>query len=110
MRSHSSANRTVASKLEKAPEAAGLSVWLDDSEITLAALLGRELQDSIRASHVLLLPWSEHAASSRWVASEWLRPSPESVYSAVRAGRHPAPPMIRCRLRRNDCDRAGRPP
>jgi hypothetical protein len=70
--SHSSADRVVASKLERALESAGLSVWLDDSEITLGALLGRELQDSIRASHVLLLLWSEHAASSRWVASEWL--------------------------------------
>lgn len=70
--SHSSANRTVASKLEKALEAAGLRAWLDDSEITLGALLGKELQDSVRASHVLLLLWSKHAASSRWVASEWL--------------------------------------
>jgi Flp pilus assembly protein TadD len=70
--SHSSANRTVASKLEKALEAAGLAVWLDDSEITLGALLGQELQDSIRSSHVLLLLWSENAAASRWVATEWL--------------------------------------
>jgi len=70
--SHSSANRLVASKLEKALEAAGLRVWLDDSEIRLGVLLGKELQDSIRASHVLLLLWSRHAASSRWVASEWL--------------------------------------
>lgn len=62
----------MASKLEKTLEAAGLSVWLDDSEITLGALLGKELQDSIRASRVLLLLWSDHAASSRWVASEWL--------------------------------------
>jgi hypothetical protein len=70
--SHSSADRKVVSKLEKALGAAGLSVWLDDSDVTLGALLGKELQDSIRASHVLLLLWSEHAASSRWVASEWL--------------------------------------
>lgn len=70
--SHSSANRSVASKLEKALEAAGLQVWLDDSEITLGILLGKELQDSIRASRVLLLLWSRHAASSRWVKSEWL--------------------------------------
>lgn len=70
--SHSSANRTVASELEEALEAAGLTVWLDESEIRLGALLGQELQDSIRGSHVLLLLWSEHAASSRWVASEWL--------------------------------------
>ena len=70
--SHSSANRSLASSLEKALEATGLHVWLDDSEIRLGVLLGKELQDSIRASHVLLLLWSRHAATSRWVASEWL--------------------------------------
>jgi len=70
--SHSSANRTLASRLEKALESTGLRVWLDDSEIRLGVLLGKELQDSIRASRVLLLLWSSHAASSRWVASEWL--------------------------------------
>src|SRR5215472_14862926 len=70
--SHSSANQSVASKLEKALEAAGLQVWLDDSEITIGVLLGKELQDSIRASRVLILLWSSHAASSRWVRSEWL--------------------------------------
>jgi hypothetical protein len=70
--SHSSANRSVAAELEKALEAAGLQVWLDDSEITLGALLGKELQDSIRASRVLILLWSRNAASSRWVKSEWL--------------------------------------
>ena len=70
--SHSSANRTAASELEKALEAAGLAVWPDDSEITLGALLGQELQDSIRASHVLLLLRPENAAASRWVTTGWL--------------------------------------
>jgi TIR domain len=70
--SHSSRNRATASKLEKALEDAGLRVWLDDSEIRLGVLLGKELQDSIRSSRVLLLLWSRPAALSRWVASEWL--------------------------------------
>jgi hypothetical protein len=70
--SYSSANQSVASKLEKSLEATGLRAWLDDSEIRLGMLLGKELQDSIRASRVLILLWSRHAASSRWVASEWL--------------------------------------
>jgi hypothetical protein len=70
--SHSSADRSVASRLEEALEAAGLRVWLDDSEIRLGALLGKELQDSIRASRVVLLLWSRDAASSRWVTCEWL--------------------------------------
>jgi hypothetical protein len=70
--SHSSANRSVAVRLEKALEAGGLSVWLDDSEIRLGVLLGKELRDSIRNARVLLLLWSEEAAASRWVNTEWL--------------------------------------
>lgn len=70
--SHASSNRSVASRLEQALERKGLRVWLDDAEIRLGVLLGKELQDSIRASRVLLLLWSAHAASSRWVTSEWL--------------------------------------
>lgn len=70
--SHSSANRNVALRLEKALEANGLRIWLDDSEIRLGVLLGEELQGAIRAAHVVVLLWSEGAASSRWVATEWL--------------------------------------
>jgi TIR domain len=70
--SHSSANRAIAATVERRLEAAGLRVWLDDSEIRLGVLLGTELQESISMSRVLLLLWSEHAATSRWVASEWL--------------------------------------
>jgi TIR domain len=70
--SHSSVNRAAAVRLEKALEADGLSVWLDDSEIRLGVLLGEELQNSIRKARVLLLLWSKAAAESRWVATEWL--------------------------------------
>ena len=70
--SHSSANRSTAVRIEKALEADGLSVWLDDSEIRLGVLLGEELQQSIRGARVLLLLWSAPAAESRWVATEWL--------------------------------------
>ena len=70
--SHSSANRTTAVRIEKALEAGGLSVWLDDSEIRLGVLLSEELRSSIRGARVLVLLWSEAAATSRWVATEWL--------------------------------------
>ena len=70
--SHSSANRNVGLRIEKALEAEGLSIWLDNSEIRLGILLGEELQGSIRAARVLVLLWSEAAAPSRWVATEWL--------------------------------------
>ena len=62
----------MAVSLEKALEASGLSVWLDDSELRLGVLLADELQDSIRDSRVMLLLWSKRASESRWVASEWL--------------------------------------
>ncbi len=47
-------------------------VWLDRSEITLGALLGRELLSNIRASRALVLLWSKRAARSPWVQSEWI--------------------------------------
>ena len=70
--SHSSRNRTAAGRLEKMLEAEGLEVWLDDSEIRLGVLLGRELQSSIRECRGFVLLWSKAAAASRWVNSEWL--------------------------------------
>jgi TIR domain len=70
--SHSSRNRDVAGALEKELEANGLGVWLDDSEIELGALLGRELQSSILECRVLVLLWSAPEAESRYVNAEWL--------------------------------------
>jgi hypothetical protein len=58
--------------MERALEDRGLDVWLDDSEIRLGVLLAPELQQSIRDADVFVLLWSAAAASSRWVASEWL--------------------------------------
>lgn len=70
--SHSSADRSVAVRIEKALEAEGLSVWLDDSEIRYGVLLGSQLRDSIRDAKAMILLWSSDAAASRWVATEWL--------------------------------------
>jgi TIR domain-containing protein len=70
--SHSSRNRSTARRIEAGLEREGLQVWLDDSEIKLGVLLGKELQDSIRDSGVVVLLWSSFAAQSRWIAAEWL--------------------------------------
>ncbi|WP_448639724.1 TIR domain-containing protein [Geodermatophilus sp. URMC 63] len=70
--SHSSQDRDTARRLEAALEDDGLSIWLDDSEIWLGQLLGPQLQRSILECGSLLLLWSEAAAASRWVNSEWL--------------------------------------
>jgi len=70
--SHSSANRALAVRLEKALEATGLSIWLDDSEIRLGVLLGQELHESIRKARAVILLWSDQASKSRWIATEWL--------------------------------------
>ena len=70
--SHSSANRELAAELERDLEAAGLSVWLDDSEIRLGVLLADELRESIQNSRAFVLLWSEPASRSRWVISEIL--------------------------------------
>jgi TIR domain len=70
--SHSSVDDEMVLWLEGQLEAEGLTVWLDDSDITLGVLLGRELQEPILACRVLVLFWSKAAAASRWVSSEWL--------------------------------------
>ena len=70
--SHSSRNRSLAATVESGLTAAGLEVWLDDSDIRLGALLRNELQASIRRCRVFILLWSEAASQSRWVNAEWL--------------------------------------
>ena len=70
--SHSSKNRNLAAKVESGLAAAGLDVWLDDTDITLGALLRPELQTSIDRCRVLVLLWSKPASASRWINAEWL--------------------------------------
>lgn len=70
--SHSSRNRAIAARIEAGLTAAGLEVWLDDTDIAAGALLRNELQTSISQCRVLVLLWSEPAAQSRWIQSEWL--------------------------------------
>ena len=70
--SHASVDLAAAGQVESALEAAGLDVWLDQSEIQLGVLLTRELQDSITACRTLILLWSQTAAASRWVNMEWI--------------------------------------
>ena len=78
--SHSSRNHARAQRLERALEAEGLDVWLDDSEIRLGVLLGKELQSSIRRCRALVLLWSRAASRSRWVNSEWLMALHQDVF------------------------------
>ena len=70
--SHASADLDAASRIDKALESEKLDVWLDHSEIQLGVLLAGELQQAISACRVLVLLWSETAAASRWVNTEWL--------------------------------------
>ncbi len=70
--SHASQDTALAKRLENELEARGLEVWVDTSELGLGVLLGPELQRSIRDSRALILLWSEPAAASRWVNTEWL--------------------------------------
>ena len=70
--SHSSKNAATAARLEKALQAQGLDVWLDDSELGLGVMLGTELRESMRSARALVLLWSKPASESRWVCSEWL--------------------------------------
>lgn len=70
--SHSSVNLKAAQQVETALETAGFDPWLDDSDIRIGELLGKELQKAIEASEAVVLLWSKAAAASRWVAAEVL--------------------------------------
>jgi TIR domain len=70
--SHSSVNLEIAKQVEAALNTGGFDVWLDDSDIRVGVLLGRELLKAIEASRAVVLIWSEAAKNSAWVTTEIL--------------------------------------
>lgn len=70
--SHSSVNLKIAEQVEAALKDAGFDSWLDHSDISVGALLGKQLQQGIKGSRAVVLIWSGAAAASRWVAAEVL--------------------------------------
>ena len=70
--SHSSANLKAAQEVDATLDAAGFDSWLDQSDIRIGALLGKELRTAIEASKVIILLWSKAASTSRWVSTEML--------------------------------------
>jgi hypothetical protein len=70
--SHSSINLEDAKQVEAALNAGGFNVWLDDSDIRVGVLLGKELLKAIEASRAVVLIWSEAAKNSAWVTTEIL--------------------------------------
>lgn len=70
--SHSSRDRSTARGSKRASSVRGCRSGWTTRRIKLGVLLGKELQDSIRESAVVVLLWSTVAAQSRWIAAEWL--------------------------------------
>jgi hypothetical protein len=70
--SHSSRNAAVATRVHGGLTGAGLTVWFDDHDIEVGALLRAGLQAAIEQARVLVLLWSRAAADSRWINSEWI--------------------------------------
>ena len=70
--SHSSVNLEDARQVETALTAGGFEVWLDDSDIRVGVLLGKELLEAIESSRAVVLIWSEAAKNSAWVTTEIL--------------------------------------
>ena len=70
--SHSSVDLNDAKQVEAALKAGGIDAWLDDSDIRIGVLLGKELQQAIEGSHAVVLIWSEAAQKSPWVTTEVL--------------------------------------
>ena len=70
--SHSSVNLRDAKQVKATLNASRLDVWLDDSDIRIGVLLGKELLKAIEASRAVVLIWSEAAKNSAWVTTEIL--------------------------------------
>ena len=70
--SHSSANIEDARQIKAALDVGGFDAWLDDSDIRVGVLLGKELQQAVRDSRAVVLIWSEAAQKSPWVTTEIL--------------------------------------
>jgi len=70
--SHSSVNLPDAKQVESALHTGGFDVWLDDSDIRVGVLLGKELLKAIDVSRAVVLIWSEAAKNSAWVTTEIL--------------------------------------
>lgn len=70
--SHSSVNLEDAMQVEAALKLGGFDAWLDDSDIRVGVLLGKELQQAIKGSRAVVLIWSEAAQKSPWVTTEIL--------------------------------------
>ena len=68
--SHSSAQLSIARRIERALEKDGLTVWVDDAEIRAGVLLRDQLAAQIRKARTFVLVWSKAAAKSRWVCAE----------------------------------------
>ena len=67
-----SVNLEDAKQIEAALNTQGFDVWLDDSDIRVGVLLGKELLKAIEASRAVVLIWSEAAKNSAWVTTEIL--------------------------------------
>ena len=70
--SHCSVNLEDAKQIETALTDRGFEVWLDDSNIRVGVLLGKELLQAIAASRAVALIWSAAAKDSAWVTTEIL--------------------------------------
>ena len=70
--SHSSASAAAAARIERAFAQAGLSTWLDNSDLGLGILLRNGLTEAIQQSSAVVLVWSKPASRSRWVSAEIL--------------------------------------
>jgi len=70
--SYSHKDIDVAQRVEEGLKAEGFDVYRDASRITEMTHWTRELAKELSERDVLILLWSDAAAESRWVRSEWM--------------------------------------
>jgi hypothetical protein len=70
--SHSSEDAEIAGSVKEMLTEAGLTSWIDRSELQIGEMLRDGILAALRDSRVVILLWSKAASKSRWVASELL--------------------------------------
>ena len=69
--SHASQDMAAALRLERSLSAAGVSAWIDRDNIRNGGLLIPTLQLALQESRNIVILWSNAAAVSPWVTTEW---------------------------------------
>ena len=69
--SHSSTDKNIVRKMNKALESQGYKTWLDENDILIGDSITNEIGKGLKEADVVLVFLSKHSVASSWVSTEW---------------------------------------